>query len=271
MIGQIEADYECLQHSRIISNDWSFSLSDSQAATFLKETCLKPDLLENLLEWKSYGKTLCKSLTAKTAVVNLVAEVDKIRDELENTDQCLLQHFIDAPTDPVTKLKDAILRQVSFVNKMWDRMWIRSPALDGTLQRAGDRYSKFLKLFKLYPTKMFVPTLDIDLVWHTHQCSPLRYCMITQEVAGKFVNHDDSIVQSELDTALTDTRAMYRMRFGQEYLVCGCWDCETLQSAVEGLGKDVVWEDVAAKVSDDVAYYRAVEVARRKKGRIPIR
>lgn len=260
-----------LQHSRIISDDWSFSLSNSQAATFLKETCLEPDLFESLLEWKSYGTDLRKSLTAHTSGIIPVAVVDKTRDKLENTDQCLLQHLIDAPKDLVKKLKDAVLRQVSFVNKMWDRVWIRSPALDGTVRRARDRYSKFLKLFKLYPTKMFVPTLDIDLVWHTHQCSPSRYYATTQEVAGKFVNHDDSIVQSELDTALTDTKTIYRMRFGQEYQVCGCWDCETLQSAVENMGKDALWEDVAKQVSDDVAYYRVVEVARRKKGPIPIR
>ena len=61
-------------------------------------------------------------------------------------------------------LRDAVIRQSKFVDKMHDYLWIRSSALDGTLRRAIDRYDKFLKLYKLYPTTMFVPALDIELV-----------------------------------------------------------------------------------------------------------
>lgn len=214
---------------------------------------------------------LRKSLIAYTHGSITLDEVKKTQQQLKTPDQHLLQHMFYAQEDFAKKLKDAVLRQVSFVDKMWDRLWIRSPALEGTVRRARDRYSNFLKLFRLYPTTMFVPTLDIDLVWHTHQCSPSRYYTITQEVAGKFVNHDDSIVQSKLDTGLTDTKTLYRIRFGKEYHVCGCWECEMLQSVVEDMENFLNWEDVAKQVSEDVAYYRAVEVARRAKKPLPIR
>ena len=120
---------------------------------------------------------------------------------------------------------------------------------------------------------MFVPTLDIDLVWHTHQCSAVNYHRVTQEVAGKFVNHDDSIVQDKLDTGMEETKKLYRMRFGREYHICVCWDCEALLEAVEkaGKGKDMDWEAVAERVSGDVAFYRAVEVARMTGKPVPIR
>lgn len=117
---------------------------------------------------------------------------------------------------------------------------------------------------------MFVPTLDIDLVWHTHQCSPSRYYATTQAVAGKFVNHDDTVEQTKLDTGLKDTKSLYRMRFNKEYHICGCWDCEALLSAVEETGGKGDLDPIARKVGADVAYYRALEVARRKKQPIPI-
>jgi len=111
-------------------------------------------------------------------------------------------------------------------------------------------------------------------VWHTHQCAPSRYFSATQELAGKFVNHDDSIVEDKLDTGLKETRNLYRVRFGQEYLICGCWDCEALLSAVERSEKQSEeerdLESLAKEVGADVAYYRAVEVARRKKEPIPV-
>jgi hypothetical protein len=190
-------------------------------------------------------------------------------------DIALLQCFVDANESMANDLRDAVLRQASFIDKMDHHLWIRSPALEGTLWRARSRYSNFLRLFKLYPTTMFVPTLDIDLVWHTHQCCPARYFKTTQEQAGKFVNHDDSIVEQKLEMGLKDTRGLYRIRFGQEYLICGCWDCEALLSAVDSAEarpeEELDWEDVVRELSSEVVYYRAVEAARRKKQPIPIR
>lgn len=172
-------------------------------------------------------------------------------------------------------LKEAVNRQESFIDKMNGRMWIRSPALDGTLLRARQRFSNFLRLFKLYPSQMLVPTLDIDLVWHTHQCSPGAYFTTTQEVAGKFVNHDDSIVKDKLDTGFEETKDLYRIHFGQEYQVCGCWDCEALLSAMETAGEEAedeaALERIVKQVNQDVAYYRTVEAARRKGEQIPMR
>jgi hypothetical protein len=197
---------------------------------------------------------------------------DALKSMLAPQDAHLLQCFTRIVEGVGEPLKNAVLRQQSFVDKMWDHLWIRSPALEGTLRRARDRYSNFLKLFKLYPTTMFVPTLDIDLVWHTHQCSPKTYHSMTLELAGKFVVHDDSIVQQKLDTGLQDTKSLYRMRFGKEYHMCACWDCQALQSALgKGGGKGTDWAQIAKDVSVDVAYYRAVEVARRKKEALPIR
>jgi hypothetical protein len=260
-----------LQHARLNPEDWSLTPSELACEKFQKTTSLDPDLFKGLLEWRSYPADDRKSLLEATCSPLEQSRLSVIRNKIKHPDQRLLQRFVDTPKEFAQDLNDAVLRQVSFVDKMWDKLWIRSPALDGTLRRGRDRYSNFLNLFKLYPTTMFVPTLDIDLVWHTHQCSPSQYYTTTQEVAGKFVNHDDSIVQKTLDTGLKGTKSLYRIRFGQEYHICGCWDCEALQSAIEEAGKKPDWEGIAKQVGEDVAYYRAVEVARRTKKCIPIR
>ena len=170
---------------------------------------------------------------------------------------------------------DAVQRQVSFVDKMHAQLWIRSPAVDGTLQRAIDRYIKFLKLFKFYPNTMLVPTLDIDLVWHTHQCSPALYRAASIELTGRFINHDDKLGRSVLNGGEETTKQLFRMRFGQEYIICNCWDCETALSALSRGERQVQgerdMESVAEEVLIDVAYYRAVELARRQGKPLPVR
>lgn len=239
-------------------------MSQLSATTFKKTTSFEPDLFDSLLKWHLYSDNdrndLSQFLSPSTKTID-----SNLLTKLTKTDRHLVQSYVDAQGGVAEDLKDAVLRQVSFVDKMWDKLWIRSPGLDGTIRRALGRYEQFLRLFKIYPSQMFVPTLDIDLAWHTHQCSPSKYYKATQELAGKFVNHDDSIVQEKLDTSLQDTKSLYRMRFGREYHICGCWDCEALQSALEKAEKGVKWDGIAKQVGETVAYYRAVEVARRKK------
>ncbi|KAL5350558.1 hypothetical protein ACLOAV_004127 [Pseudogymnoascus australis] len=149
---------------------------------------------------------------------------------------------------------------------MEKQLWIRSPVIKGTLHRAIARYSKFLKLFKLYPKTMLVPTLDIDLVWHTHQCSPSRYDVKALKMAGRLINHDDKIGGAILNPGFTKTKGLFRIRFGQEYEVCHCWDCEALLSAVSSHDSETPPDNkaIARHVRDEVDYYRAVEISKRR-------
>jgi hypothetical protein len=179
--------------------------------------------------------------------------------------ECCLEATKDGTT--ISKLVGAVQRQASFVEKMEKQLWLRSPAVEGTLRRAVVRYHNFLKLFKLYPKTMLVPTLDIDLVWHTHQCSPRHYEAGTMNLVGRFVDHDDKLGKDKLDNGFTNTKDLYRMRFGEDYQRCNCWDCEALLSVISEEGSEAQVRHVtesARRVHEDVAYYRTVEIARRK-------
>ena len=166
----------------------------------------------------------------------------------------------------VVHLVNAVQRQAFFVDKMEKQLWIHSPALRGTICRAVSRYDNFLRLFRLYPNTMLVPTLDIDLVWHTHQCSPYHYETSTKRMAGRVIDHNDQIEKPFLATGLTRTKDLYRIRYAEDYDVCKCWDCEELLSNISALDPDTTIDEetIARLVHDNVMYYRAVEIARRK-------
>ena len=118
---------------------------------------------------------------------------------------------------------------------------------------------------------MFVPTLDIDLIWHTHQCSPGAYYLATMEKAGKFLNHDDSIEDAKLGDGYMRTRELWRVRFAEEYAVCGCWDCEALMDVVEDVVEDVDGKDLEERVRkgiEKVKVYREKEAVVRRREEI---
>ncbi|KAK7037408.1 hypothetical protein VNI00_011158 [Paramarasmius palmivorus] len=86
-------------------------------------------------------------------------------------------------------LVGAVLRQGTFVEKMNDLGWTNASSLNETdatirLQSAVTRYHAFLDLIYSSPKSFFVPTLDIDLVWHTHQLIPSKY----EEDCLRFLN-----------------------------------------------------------------------------------
>jgi hypothetical protein len=230
------------------------------------------DLLESLEQ-----DAAAKSMLAMLARPAGALSIDQIISS-ENTEAAIgLEIKIARPyaSSDTAALADCVVRQSKFVEKMNGQLWIRSPAVAGTLERAGTRYKGFLKLFKLYKSTMLVPTLDIDLVWHTHQCSPAEYFASTKKIAGRFINHDDTIEQSHLDKGSATTEELYKIRVGKEYHICTCWECEATLSAVEKLdtfaATETDMEQLSQKVVDDVMYYKAVELARRDKKKLPKR
>ncbi|KAI1424341.1 hypothetical protein F5Y12DRAFT_785476 [Xylaria sp. FL1777] len=257
------------------SRDWAFQLSESDQAWFQDKCSLHPDLLGFLTEEQ-------KSLVVRNCLENHGRSHDEsqgrglvpedIPDVSSEQDiiNLLERGFLDScrvavsKDDTVEKLVDAVKRQSVFVDKMDRQLWIRSPAVEGTLTRASVRYERFLKLFKLYPRTMLVPTLDVDIVWHTHQCSPAQYELATAEIAGRFIDHNDKLGAATLDPAFENTKALYRIRFADEYRNCLCWDCEGLRSAIASEDSKTDIASVAREAHSRVAYYRAVEIARQK-------
>lgn len=162
-------------------------------------------------------------------------------------------------------LAAAVHRQAKFVDKMCHMLWLRSPAITHTLENARSRYKNFFMLFQRYPGRLIVPTLDIDLVWHTHQLSHTQYYDYCMKEAGRFINHDDKIGKGKLDDSFGEMKGLYYKEFATSYNICLCWDCEAIREAIERKPpkNDKELESLMLAVRKRVTDYRAAEIARR--------
>ncbi|KAJ3104352.1 hypothetical protein HDU97_009325 [Phlyctochytrium planicorne] len=108
-----------------------------------------------------------------------------------------------------------VLRQRKFTSKMVGGAvdWLERDAL----ARASVRYHKFLTLMAKEPGKFLVPTLDIDLMWHTHQLHPYKYQQYGLQNVKHIINHDDSIEQKSLDDAFAATTRLWKRHFRERY------------------------------------------------------
>lgn len=184
----------------------------------------------------------------------------------------------------MVKTLAALRRQTAFIDTMDYTLWIASPALLGTLQRGIRRYERFLKLFAVHDPlrdppqrSKLIPTLDVDLVWQTHLCSsPTRYVGDCQSLAGRFIQHASPgryDPNSGWQSLYQQTSKLYYVRYGSDYGICLCWECEALRSAIEGEDdggplRDLDDRKIAQEVAAQTARNREAE--RKKRAAWPL-
>jgi hypothetical protein len=120
----------------------------------------------------------------------------------------------------------AVMRQGVFVEKMCKLDWLHSPSARETATRLLVKYHRFMDIMKANPSQVAVPTLDVDLAWHTHQLSPSAYYRYTVGKMARFVDHDDKIDQDTLSRQFEWTSKAYQDLYGEVYSECTCWYCE---------------------------------------------
>ncbi|KAK4221378.1 hypothetical protein QBC38DRAFT_522446, partial [Podospora fimiseda] len=104
------------------------------------------------------------------------------------------------------------------------------------LERAVARYKNFFSLLSNAADHQLVPTVDIDLVWHTHQLSPTCYALFSTSVTqGRLVNHVDSVEDALIQTGFERTESLYHEVFGEDYSICCSWLCEVMRVKGEAL------------------------------------
>ncbi|KIK81036.1 hypothetical protein PAXRUDRAFT_15460 [Paxillus rubicundulus Ve08.2h10] len=124
-------------------------------------------------------------------------------------------------------LVGAVLRQASFVHKMAELGWTQPNFFSDeedmmVLQHCVARYHAFLALMADSSGSFFVPTLDIDLAWHTHQLMANQYHSDCKSLVGRYVDHDDKVEEDHLATAFDITCRAWNDRYGLPYTYCGC-------------------------------------------------
>ncbi|KAI6032234.1 hypothetical protein BKA83DRAFT_4211506 [Pisolithus microcarpus] len=151
--------------------------------------------------------------------------VSALRNYPSSTASRILGAYQDGSPFSVDLL-DAVLRQSLFTEKMTELGWTKPAAFRGErlriLEDAILRYHAFLDLTASQPNSMIVPTLDIDLVWHTHQLLASRYTSDCQLYVGRYVDHELRVRESHLSAAFDESCLAWQLRYKVPYMQCGC-------------------------------------------------
>ncbi|KAI9932385.1 hypothetical protein AWENTII_010744 [Aspergillus wentii] len=130
-------------------------------------------------------------------------------------------------------LTGAVIRQGQFIEKIEQLKWLQSPSLPSTMSSLIAKYGVFTDIMILNQDRAAVPTLDVDLVWHTHQLSPSRYyAFSTQKTNGTLIDHDDKVDEVKISDAFEWTSKQYqKLTGGKVYSECTCWYCEAVRES----------------------------------------
>jgi len=83
-------------------------------------------------------------------------------------------------------------------------------------------YVKFLLLLKQREGKkkeipcFLVPTLTVDLIWHTHMLRPVDYYEYSLSKVGVFIDHDDDLTY--LDDSTNYTSSLWQKVYHEQYI-----------------------------------------------------
>ncbi|PPR07442.1 hypothetical protein CVT24_007708 [Panaeolus cyanescens] len=185
-------------------------------------------------------------------------EVLKIMGNSELTRR-ILNTYVDDKVYSVD-LYTAVLRHERFMHQIQELNWLVPGVFDEPVQVLPDeqdepvsenrrlrvlylamaRYHAFMDLFSIQTDHktILVPTLDIDLVWHTHMLMHSSYWDDCYKHIGRLVDHEDKVSSMTLSKAFDTTALLWNRRFGVRYSYCGCPSPSeiTLQGAIDAVG-----------------------------------
>ena len=93
------------------------------------------------------------------------------------------------------------------------------------LEKALERYKKFIFIKKMSPSTFVVPCFAIDLIWHTHQLNPKAYEIDTKQILGYLFPHDDSVNDrtpgAKLENGLNETQSLWKKTYNEYFFFPG--------------------------------------------------
>ncbi|RUP49677.1 hypothetical protein BC936DRAFT_141841 [Jimgerdemannia flammicorona] len=180
-------------------------------------------LLDHEAKWHSQlanGKSW-QNCEWKKIVPTLKAVVKELKQERKDTKFRKLTvgrirgSYMGLITPFSIDLVAAVVRQRDFSSKI---IGVNIDSQEG-LAASVRRYFMFLMLMKKYwySNESFIPTLDIDLAWHTHMLFAPRYRAYTTAALSRVTNHDDTIKKGKLDGSLVKTSLKWYQLYKEPY------------------------------------------------------
>lgn len=195
-----------------------------------ENNCRTMQTLRDKLQARIKSRSMMKKVNPDSAQLSLFPE-EKVAFRR------MMSRYWDNVTPFALDLVGAVIRQGTFVQKMDNIDWLHSPAVKATMDRLIKKYEVFFQIMARNPRHMAVPTLDVDLAWHTHQLSPSRYfdysIFTTRQHTrvSVFIDHDDKVEETKLSDGFEWTNKMYKkMTNGEIYSECTCWYCEAIRA-----------------------------------------
>ncbi|KAJ4319449.1 hypothetical protein N0V84_006352 [Fusarium piperis] len=235
-----------------------------------------------------------------------VIDMDRFRFQLPRTAQNLFSTLSAQSSDILTYLESPpayteggmlpfeaglfaeVKKQEKFIDEARALLWIRAPALTGSLMRASVQYSDYqLRGTSPESNGTEVP-FGIDLFWRTHRLLPNHYCLFRQEITncGQISDSEAPKLQSAASSL-----AMKNLRVVSE--LCQCWTCERIRddvptfahapntltaSSSSATASASTHQQLSAlspeqlrQIQDDLGFHLAVEKARGRGDPLPTR
>ena len=177
------------------------------------------------------------SISVSTVMVSVISATTKSSDIKKAILRDYLQFnliHLTVPNNTISIGEDlvgCVLRQESFVKKMNTINWVHSTTAQEKLETSLVRYQRFFRMLTDKNLKrMLVPTLDIDLMWHTHQLWMYGYfhdCL--NSPCHSAIDHNDKIEEAKLDNGFEYTSKAYKKKFKEDYSICYCQYCSELR------------------------------------------
>ncbi|CDH56061.1 predicted protein [Lichtheimia corymbifera JMRC:FSU:9682] len=137
-------------------------------------------------------------------------------DHIPHIIGCIRGCYHGNPSPFSIDLIQAVSRQHEFNQKAIEVVNWQMPF---GIARGIRQYHKFLGLMKRYPGQTLVPTLEIDLAWHTHMLHPQAYRAFTIKRVRQYINHDDNIDPVKLARFAEGTNMLWRNNYKGKNLI----------------------------------------------------
>eukprot|EP01036_Dinobryon_divergens_P031388 gene31388-40777_t len=166
--------------------------------------------------WKNFSSYLLQLIRASKKVLSMPSSLQRIRAlHMRREVRGLIAPLRSNMSCLSLDLIKGMYRQLTFANKICSNFdyWFNPTVVQASIAR----YFKFLHVIASHRGKTFVPTMDIDLVWHTHQTDPVNYSAYTKSLMGKVLNHDDTVGSEDLGKGYARTFIRWAQKYGEPY------------------------------------------------------
>jgi hypothetical protein len=170
--------------------------------------------------------------------------------------------------------------QQSFIDEAHSHLWIRSPALHGSLYRSTRHYLRAQLMGQSNANGSLTTMFGTHLVWRTHRLFPAQYQHFCRTAEMDVCDSSSDLkATTSGETAGSDSQQSEVT----DPEVCICWICERIRDEsaewrydrttkfYDAKYIDSISSDQLFQIRDDVGYYRAVEDNRRHGLPLPTR